>query len=107
LHIFIFNVLVRKVRLVQIPFPINICFFIKPLPMQTVNLSKAALLMLFLVVASLICWEYMWRHKGYNRGYNDDEGLWMKNRAKVYAPQNEATVFIGSSRIEFDLDIHK
>lgn len=73
--------------------------------MPTANLSKAAVLMLCIVVVSLIAWEYSWRHKGYNRGYNDDEGLWMKNRAKVYQPQNEATVFIGSSRIKFDLDI--
>ncbi len=73
--------------------------------MPTANLSKAALLMLFIVIASLICWEYMWRHKGYDRGYNDDEGLWRKNRLEVYAPQDRATVSIGSSRIKFDLDI--
>lgn len=73
--------------------------------MPTASLSKAALLMLCIVITSLVSWEYMWRHKGYNRGYNDDEGLWRKNRLKVYAPQNEATVFIGSSRIKFDLDI--
>ena len=73
--------------------------------MPTANLSKAALLMLCIVVISLISWEYFWRHKGYNLGYNDDEGLWMKNRAKVYEPADKATVFIGSSRIKFDLDI--
>lgn len=73
--------------------------------MPTANLSKAALLMLCIVAVSLISWEYMWRHKGYNRGYNDDEGLWRKNRLKVYEPQKNATVFIGSSRINFDLDI--
>ncbi len=73
--------------------------------MPTVNLSKAALLMLFVVVVSLVSWEYMWRHKGYNRGYNDDEGLWRKNRLKAYEPQDKATVVIGSSRIKFDLDI--
>lgn len=73
--------------------------------MPTSNLSKAALLMVFIVIASLVCWEYMWRHKGYNRGYNDDEGLWRNNRIKAYQSQNDATVFIGSSRIKFDLDI--
>ena len=73
--------------------------------MPTANLTKAALLMLCIVVVSLISWEYMWRHKGYDRGFNDDVGLWRKNRLKVYQPQNEATVFIGSSRIKFDLDI--
>jgi len=73
--------------------------------MPTANLSKAALLMLCIVAVSLISWEYMWRHKGYDRGYNDDVGLWRKNRLKVYQPQDQATVFIGSSRIKFDLDI--
>lgn len=73
--------------------------------MPTANLTKAALLMLCIVIASLVCWEYMWRHKGYDRGYNDDEGLWRKNRLKVYEPMDKATVFIGSSRIKFDLDI--
>jgi hypothetical protein len=73
--------------------------------MPTANLSKAALMMLLLVVISLFSWELFWRHKGYNLGYNDDEALWMKNRAKVYQPSDKATVFIGSSRIKFDLDI--
>ncbi len=73
--------------------------------MPTTSLSKSALLMLFIVALSLISWEYMWRFKGYHRGYNDDEGLWMNNRAKVYKPKDKATVFIGSSRIKFDLDI--
>lgn len=61
--------------------------------------------MLILVTISVFSWEYFWRHKGYNLGYNDDEGLWMKNRAEVYAPANRSTIFIGSSRIKFDLDI--
>lgn len=73
--------------------------------MPTANLSKAALLMLCIAIISLISWEYMWRNKGYDRGFNDDEGLWRKNRLKVYEPQDKATVFIGSSRIKFDLDI--
>jgi hypothetical protein len=73
--------------------------------MPTANLSRAALVMLFLVTISVFSWEYFWRHKGYNLGYNDDEGLWMKNRAEVYGPVDRSTVFIGSSRIKFDLDI--
>jgi hypothetical protein len=73
--------------------------------MPTANLSKAALFMLLFVTASIFSWEYFLRHNNFKLGYNDDEALWMKNRAKVYEPVDKATVFIGSSRIEFDLDI--
>jgi hypothetical protein len=37
--------------------------------------------------------------------YNDDEALWAKYRAMVYEPTGKTTVFIGSSRIKYDLDI--
>lgn len=37
--------------------------------------------------------------------YDDGKELWADKRARVYQPVNEATVFIGSSRIKFDLDI--
>lgn len=73
--------------------------------MTATNLSKAAILMLVIVIVSLCSWEYCLRGKGFTIAYNDDEALWMKNRAKVYEPADKATVFIGSSRIEFDLDI--
>ncbi|OIR12190.1 hypothetical protein GALL_64420 [mine drainage metagenome] len=69
------------------------------------SLVKSAVLMLIVVLTSVFCWEYFLRNKGYVLGYNDDEALWAKNRAQVYAPQDDATVFIGSSRIKFDLDI--
>lgn len=61
--------------------------------------------MLVLVIISLFAWEHYWRSQGYVLGYNDDEALWAKNRAMVYEPQEKTTVFIGSSRIKFDLDI--
>ncbi len=67
--------------------------------------AKSALLMLVLVSLSLIGWEYSLRSKGFNLAYNDDEALWAKNRRTVYQPPENTTVFIGSSRIQFDLDI--
>ncbi|MGE5107930.1 MAG: hypothetical protein ACM3H8_10320 [Sphingobacteriales bacterium] len=68
-------------------------------------LAKSALLMLVIVLVSVCSWEYFWRSKGYHLAYNDDEALWAKNRAMADQPQEKATVFIGSSRIKFDLDI--
>ncbi|MDE3143556.1 MAG: hypothetical protein KGL19_05345 [Bacteroidota bacterium] len=69
------------------------------------SLLKSAILMLVIVLTSVFGWEYFLHSKGYVLGYNDDEPLWAKNRAQVYEPQENATVFIGSSRIKFDLDI--
>ena len=73
--------------------------------MPTNNLTRAALLMLLLVSASIISWEIYLRNKGFETFYNDDPALWANNRAMVYEPTEKATVFIGSSRIKFDLDI--
>ncbi|MEO6539768.1 MAG: hypothetical protein ABIN74_02210 [Ferruginibacter sp.] len=69
------------------------------------HLTRSAILMLLLVAISLFAWEYFWRSQGFSNAYNDDEALWAKNRAMVYQPPKKATVFIGSSRIQFDLDI--
>ncbi len=61
--------------------------------------------MLAVVVILLFFWEYFWRNQGFSLAYNDDQALWAKNRNMVYQPKENASVFIGSSRIQFDLDI--
>lgn len=68
-------------------------------------LAKAALLMLVIVSCAIAGWEYYLRSEGFVIGYNDDEALWANNRAMVYAPTDKTTVFIGSSRIKYDLDV--
>jgi hypothetical protein len=68
-------------------------------------LFKSAILMVVLVVAALTSWELYLRNKGITPGYDDDGPLWSNKRAMVYEPADRATVFIGSSRIKFDLDI--
>jgi hypothetical protein len=73
--------------------------------MPTTNLAKAALLMLALVTAAVIYWEFYLRSKGFETAYFDDPALWSDKRRMVYEPADKATVFIGSSRIKFDLDI--
>ncbi|MBL0356280.1 MAG: hypothetical protein IPP72_05065 [Chitinophagaceae bacterium] len=74
--------------------------------MPTANLSKAALLMLFIVAVSVISWEVYLRNKGVNIAYDDGGPLWSDKRAKVYEPNDKATVFIGASRNKYDLDIN-
>jgi len=73
--------------------------------MQSKNLIKSGLLSFALVMAFILCWEKYWRNKGFKITYNDDKVLWAAKRAEVYQPANKTTVFIGSSRIKFDLDI--
>lgn len=71
--------------------------------MPTNNLTKAGFLALALVVSFILCWEISWRAKGYKITFNDDKFLWANTRSRAY--EKNATVFIGSSRIKFDLDV--
>lgn len=73
--------------------------------MQSNFLFKAGLLTLLLVVLFIATWEWYWRSQGAPVAFNDDEALWANSRAEIYKPKNKSTVFIGSSRIKFDLDI--
>src|SRR5450631_4535057 len=73
------------------------------MPLNT--LSKPAILMLVLVLAVIGGWELYLRSKGEAISYDDGPPLWADKRAMVYEPSDKATVFIGSSRIKYDLDI--
>lgn len=73
--------------------------------MQSGHFAKAGLLMLLVVLAFFAAWELYLRNQGFRIAYDDGKELWSYQRGRVYAPSNQATVFIGSSRIKFDLDI--
>lgn len=73
--------------------------------MQTNVSVKSAVLAVILVLAFVVSWELYLRHKGISADYDDGPELWAHTRAMVYEPANKATVFIGSSRIKYDLDI--
>lgn len=73
--------------------------------MQKNPLSKAAILMVVLVIAAIASWELYLRNQGADIAYDDEGPLWSNKRAMVYEPASSSTVFIGSSRIKFDLDI--
>jgi len=61
--------------------------------------------MLVIVAIFVVCLENYWRNRGFLPSYNDDKVLWATQRKRVYQPMDQATVFIGGSRIKFDLDI--
>ena len=73
--------------------------------MPTQNILKAGLLAILLAAAFIFSWEAFWRSRGYTPTFNDDKALWAAKRPEAYLPQKDATVFIGSSRIKFDLDL--
>jgi hypothetical protein len=73
--------------------------------MQTQLTAKSAILAVVLVFVFFISWELYLRHKGAVADYDNSPELWANWRAKAYEPADKATVFIGSSRIEYDLDI--
>jgi hypothetical protein len=73
--------------------------------MESKSLTKAAILTVMLVIGSIVYLEMYWRGRGFTPTYNDDKVLWATKRKEVYKPAEEATVFIGGSRIKFDLDV--
>lgn len=73
--------------------------------MNNSSLGKAGILALILVAISVFSWEFYLRKKGFETSFNDDPSLWTSQRDNIYGPADRSTVFIGSSRIKFDLDI--
>lgn len=69
------------------------------------SLSKAALFAAILVVIAVISWESYIRGTGFEIAFDDGGPLWSHQRDRVYGPIDKTIVFIGSSRIKFDLDI--
>lgn len=73
--------------------------------MQENKFIKAGIFAVLLTVGTILCYELWLRNRGYAISYDDDERLWADKRAEVYQSPEDAVVFIGSSRIKFDLDI--
>jgi len=66
---------------------------------------KAGILAIVLVTLTVASWEMYVRQQGRGISYDDGGSLWSEKRKQVYEPIDKATVFIGSSRIKYDLDI--
>jgi len=73
--------------------------------MQSDHVVRIYLLTAITVASFLITWEYYWRSRGFDISFNDDKVMWSSKRKQVYNHNDKATVFIGGSRIKFDLDI--
>ena len=73
--------------------------------MEVTNLRKATILTFVFVLISISSWEFYLRAQGRKISYDDGKELWAHKRAMVYEPIDKATVFIGSSRNKYDIDI--
>ncbi|RYY86778.1 MAG: hypothetical protein EOO15_13570 [Chitinophagaceae bacterium] len=73
--------------------------------MHNQNFRRAALATLLITGFFVAGWEGYWRSRGFVPTFNDDKSLWASVRRKASLRPDKATVFIGSSRIKFDLDI--
>lgn len=73
--------------------------------MTPANFTKAGILSTVLVLCFFTSWELFLRSKHIAISYDDGDALWADKRAMVYEPSDKATVFIGSSRNKYDIDI--
>lgn len=61
--------------------------------------------MLLIVITAVTCYEIHLRNSGLTVSYDDGPALWADKRKMVYGSSKDQIVFIGSSRIKYDLDI--
>lgn len=73
--------------------------------MTVKTLAKPAVLVALLTFAAVAAGEVYLRRQGVVITYDDSPERWAHKRSQVYKPASRATVFIGSSRIKYDLDI--
>lgn len=76
---------------------------LRPVPEQT--WPRVALVAFALAGLSFVGWELGWRSEGYVPSYENSDGQWAEARRKVDRDDPKATVLIGSSRMQFDIDL--
>lgn len=75
----------------------------RPLPDK--SLGVAALVALAVAGGLLVAWELHWRELGVEKSYRNSAGLWVKERRRIDNGEGDATVLIGSSRMQFDIQL--
>lgn len=69
------------------------------------NLKQSLVIALLFGAIGLASWEFYWRSQGKIPTIQDDNGLWASTRAKVDKLTDEDFLFVGSSRIHFDVQL--
>lgn len=74
-------------------------------PIPDAHWRAVGLLTALLIVGLFGAWEVYWRTEDYGPSFENTKDLWSLQRAKVGTHGKAETVFIGSSRTAFDLDL--
>ncbi|MBT8262070.1 MAG: hypothetical protein KJO05_04550 [Bacteroidia bacterium] len=69
------------------------------------NLHRSFILAILLGLLSIVAWEMYWRSQGRIPNIDDSNSLSSIQRAKLENPTDDQVVFIGSSRILFDIQL--
>lgn len=76
---------------------------IRPIPDS--NWPRIFAVMVVVLTATLGSWELHWRDRGFVPSIRNSPGLWAQTRRRVDVREPKTTVFIGSSRTLFDMDL--
>lgn len=68
-------------------------------------MKRALIVAIVLGIIGIGLWEFYWRSQGLYPTYDGNEALWSVQRAKIETLDSEGIVFIGSSRIHFDVQL--
>lgn len=62
---------------------------------------------MLIALIGVIAWELYWRSNEFYPTIEDNDALWAAQRSRVDSPKPSDVIFIGSSRIHFDLQLDK
>jgi len=69
------------------------------------SIVKSAVLMVVIVLGCVAAYEALLRSQGVPVSFDDSSALWANSRESAIENQENTVVFVGSSRIKYDLDI--
>ena len=69
------------------------------------GLKKSFITALILSIIAVVTWECYWRYQGLKPNIDDNKNLWANQRAKLENFDSNTVVFIGSSRILYDIQL--
>jgi hypothetical protein len=69
------------------------------------KLKQSFIVAIVLALLSIIAWEFYWRSQGHLPNIDDNKNLWANQRAKLEDIKENTVVFIGSSRILYDIQL--
>ncbi|WP_339917591.1 hypothetical protein [Yeosuana marina] len=69
------------------------------------QLKQTLIIAFALSIISISAWELYWRSQGLQPNIDDNKNLWANQRTKLENFNNKTVVFIGSSRILYDIQL--